>query len=91
VHARERIQGVVLKGGKMEAFELVRTCPKCGRSCYNGDTPTVEYRVGIWDPMNLENIMRASLGDKPEDYEYLLRTCRWCGYKWPERCVDKET
>lgn len=74
----------------MEAFELVRTCKKCGRSCIDGNAPTVEYKVGVWDPMIRENIIVGAMGIKPKDHEYLLRTCRRCGYKWPERCIDGE-
>jgi len=73
----------------MKEFDIGAPCPKCG---YFEENAFVEYRVGPFDPGSalLDHLLsRQSITDATGSSvnEYLLRTCRRCGYKWPERVI----
>jgi len=73
----------------MKEFLYFNTkCQKCGLDMrdINYKPPCTEYKVGVFDEMTQHHT-----GEYPIDEpikEYLLRTCRRCGYKWPEKCID---
>ena len=58
-------------------------CEKCG--CFG--QPLIEYKTGIFDIQFQQSLSSGTFGEKNYP-EYLLRTCRQCGYKWPERTID---
>ena len=81
----------------MKDYEIFSKCDKCGNS---NNPPGVQYKVGKFDPrsqeLNDEEINhrfgyardvdmwnKRRIGEKAD--EYLMRTCRNCGYKWPEK------
>ena len=66
----------------MREFVLNTTCIKCGYF----SQPLIEYKTGIFDMEFQQPLSAHTFGETPP--EYLLRTCRQCGYKWPERTVD---
>ena len=70
----------------MKEFELDSMCPKCGNWGWNA-TPSVEYKTGIFDIQFQQSLSSNTFGENNYP-EYLLRTCKRCGYKWPERTID---
>jgi len=68
----------------MHPFQIQRSCSKCG---FYAKIPGIEYKTGIFNILNQEEITNTTIGDTRPD-EYLLRRCLRCGYKWPERTVD---
>ena len=68
----------------MKKFDEETICEKCGFSQWE---ILVEYKTGIFDRFVQEDIPVNSFGEPPD--EYLLRTCRRCGYEWPEMTLDK--
>jgi len=64
----------------LKEYEAIAECDKCGSLYY----PLIEYKVGEFDPQAQENIHYYFFGCEIKDY--LMRTCRNCGYKWPEKC-----
>lgn len=71
----------------MKKFEDDVCCPKCGLLDWRHG---VEYTVGVFDEWGQKNDDTYAFGANPKDYEYLLRTCRRCNYKWSEKVVDNE-
>ena len=69
----------------MKNFDIETPCLKCG---YAFSEAFIEYKVGVFDVAGQENISTIHFGE-PID-AYLLRICRRCGYKWPERTIDNE-
>ena len=67
----------------MKNFDTTTSCPKCG---YAADA-FIDYKVGVFSTTDQENISTTSFGGQTD--EYLLRTCKLCGYKWPERTLDR--
>ncbi len=67
----------------MKDFDISSPCIKCG---YSGNAADIQYKVGIFSEELQEAINITQMGYPPDDY--LLRTCRMCGYKWPERTID---
>ena len=60
-------------------FKFDRKCSKCGYE-------------GRWLADGLAKIIRTPADVKytldQNDEEYLLRTCKRCGYQWREGCID---
>jgi len=72
----------------MKKFGLYSICPKCGVT-FDEISPTfAEYKTGIFDMERQENIAVPAFDGEFD--EYLLRKCRFCGYKWQEGCVGAE-
>jgi len=72
----------------MKKFGLYSICPKCGVT-FDEISPTfAEYKTGIFDMERQENIAVPAFDGEFD--EYLLRKCRFCGYKWQEGCVGTE-
>ena len=60
-------------------FRIDRKCSKCGYE-------------GRWMVDGPAKVIRAAAEVKwirdQNDEEYLLRTCKRCGYQWKEACID---
>ena len=67
----------------MQDLDIESPCIKCGN--FDEDA-FVEYKVGVFDPVGQENVPTIRFGERGDGY--LLRTCRRCGYKWPERTLN---
>ena len=74
------------KGAVMKEFGLYHKCIKCGFDNANR-IPDIEYKTGIFDTQFQQSISSSTFSEKNYP-DYLLRTCRQCGYKWPERTID---
>ena len=74
---------------KLPKFTFWPMCKKCGFDEYQAfhvnDNPDVEYKRGQW----LEDI-QMNVEDMGYMHEYLLRTCRRCGFKWAEATINTE-
>jgi len=68
----------------MKEFNHYSNCIKCAEDA--SKPAFIEYKVGIFDSNGQENINIRTHGEPSEGY--LMRTCRVCGYKWPEKCID---
>lgn len=66
----------------MKEYSEASRCTKCGFI----DTPMTDYSIGIFDPASQENTRAGTFGGPIK--EYLLRTCRRCGYKWQEKVIS---
>ena len=67
----------------MKEFVSEAKCEKCGFV----SRPLIEYKTGIFDIEFQQSLSSQTLGLQITP-KYLLRTCRQCGYKWPERTID---
>lgn len=62
------------------------TCPKCdGRNIDSSYQGAGSHFGGC--PSDGETFVLRSEGAMAGP-EWQLRTCRWCGYAWPEMCAD---
>ena len=64
----------------MRPYDPKRSCEKCG--CAGR-----KIRV---DRNNVVVMRVAANTEYIPDNNLLLRTCKRCGYQWPEFCVDEE-
>ena len=72
---------------RLQEFTIWPKCRKCGFDDYQtdhyNDVPATEYKRGFWledSQMNVENMGHMD--------EYLLRTCKRCGFQWAEECFN---
>ena len=67
----------------MKNFDLNTPCIKCG---YCLDHASIDYQIGIFSEELQQSVSTTVIGSPPDDY--LLRTCRRCGYMWAEKAID---
>ena len=74
----------------MKEYNYYSGCRRCGYYPKDFKANTVaadtEYKLGTFDDATQKCIHIEEFGIKPE--EYLLRTCRRCGFKWAEKCLE---
>jgi len=65
---------------KIEKFESVKNCPKCGRGIF--------HSVGEKECFAKRRYQEKALDSDNVVNEHLIVSCPACGFEWKETCKD---